>query len=288
MAIVALTSASGSPGVTSAAYGLALAFGQRSSTPPLLIEADPSGGSMALRFNLKGERSLATFAGTASRGVQSGMLNAHAQDMSGIACLTIPSDPLLARWALGRSSTMLAEAMVADGQLTVADLGRFAADSPALPFAQAARHVLILVRPTAEDTQSMLFAVRSLKQSGCSVGLVCIGRSPFSPAEVSDLAGVPLVAVLPDDRVVAAALKGGSHSRRRFRRSPLWRSLLQLGESLSDEMGGTATRPEKPAQGSWAPPDPNGRADSQQFERPAPTGHPVPPKSNSSDEVRVS
>ncbi len=273
MGIVALTSASGSPGVTSTAYGLAVALGRRSGRPPLLIEADPSGGSMALRFNLKGERSLATFAGTASRGIESGMLNDHTQDVSGVACLTIPSDPLLARWALSRSSAMLAEAMIADQQLTVVDLGRFAADSPSLPFAQAADRVLVIAQPTAEDIQSMLFAVRSLRQSGCTVGLVCLGQRPFSPVEVADLAGIPLVAVLPDDRTVAAALRGGAHSQLRFRRSSLWRSLSQLGALLLGEMDRPQVRPSSnETDNSWAPPDPDGRVNTTQFELPAPTG----------------
>ena len=44
MAVVALTSASGSPGVTTTAVGLALTWPR----PVLLIEADPTGGSGVL------------------------------------------------------------------------------------------------------------------------------------------------------------------------------------------------------------------------------------------------
>ena len=41
MAVIALTSASGSPGVTTTALGLALLWPR----PVLLVEADPTGGS---------------------------------------------------------------------------------------------------------------------------------------------------------------------------------------------------------------------------------------------------
>ncbi len=270
MTIFAVTSSSGSPGVTCTAYGLAVATGQILERTPLLIEADPSGGSMALRFQLDIERSLATFSGVASRGVEPGMLNEHASQLSGVACLTAPSDPLLAQWALRRSASMLVEAMVADRQLTIADLGRFSAETPALPFASAARLVLLITRPTAEDAQSMLFAVRSLKQAGCRVGLLCLGDRPFHPLELADLAGVPLVAVLPDDPVMASALKGGSHSLPRFRRSSLWRSIVALAKVvLADGHIGKVSHRGNPSKGVGE------LSGSKPFAPPAHTGVPV-------------
>lgn len=52
MAVVTLCSASGSPGVTTTALGLALSW----SRPVLLLEADPTGGSAILAGYLKGAR----------------------------------------------------------------------------------------------------------------------------------------------------------------------------------------------------------------------------------------
>ena len=50
MALITLTSASGSPGVTTAAVGLALCWPR----PVLLVEADPTGGSAIAAGYLRG------------------------------------------------------------------------------------------------------------------------------------------------------------------------------------------------------------------------------------------
>src|SRR4051794_2441800 len=51
MALIVLTSASGSPGVTNSAVGLALTWPR----PALLVEADPTGGSSVLAGYLRGQ-----------------------------------------------------------------------------------------------------------------------------------------------------------------------------------------------------------------------------------------
>ena len=51
MALIVLTSASGSPGVTTAALGLALTWHR----PVLLVEADPTGGSALLAGYFRGQ-----------------------------------------------------------------------------------------------------------------------------------------------------------------------------------------------------------------------------------------
>lgn len=50
MAIITLCSASGSPGVTTTALGLALSW----TRPVILVEADPTGGSALLAGYLRG------------------------------------------------------------------------------------------------------------------------------------------------------------------------------------------------------------------------------------------
>ena len=52
MAVIALTSASGSPGVTTTALGLALSWPR----PVLLVEADPTGASGLLAGYFRGAR----------------------------------------------------------------------------------------------------------------------------------------------------------------------------------------------------------------------------------------
>ena len=75
MALIVLTSASGSPGVTTSAVGLALTWPR----PALLVEADPTGGSSVLAGYLRG---LTAQVARQDRG-PAGRVGFHEQDRPG-------------------------------------------------------------------------------------------------------------------------------------------------------------------------------------------------------------
>lgn len=177
MAIVALTSSRGSPGVTSLAVGLALAL-RRKGANPLLIEADPAGGVLGLRFDLPRESSLATLAGGAGRGsAESQLLSSHTVDLGGIETLTAPFDGLITNWALNRSVAYLCEVLPELQRPVILDLGRLDAGSPALAFGAVADAIVTVSRPTAEDAQAMMFGVRTLRNHFDRIGFVSVGES---------------------------------------------------------------------------------------------------------------
>lgn len=276
MTIVALTSSRGSPGVTSLAVGVALSL-TRSGARPLLIEADPAGGVLGLRFDLPREPSMATLAGEAGRGSSDGaLLSNHTVELAGFELLTAPFDGLITSWALNRSTNYLSEVLRSLDRPVVVDLGRLDPASPALSLASIADAVVTVSRPTADEAQAMMFGVRTLRNHCDRLGLVTIGDRPFIPHEIADLASVPLFAVLPEDQRTSKAFLGGKHSARTLRRSLLWRSIDSLSAGLfgSDWAGSRRSKRKKHGDHQSGLP----------FAAPAPTGMPV----SSSDGTRVS
>lgn len=233
MTVIGVTSARSSPGATSLAVGLAMAW-RTETRPSLLIEADPAGGVIGLRFNLRSTPSLSTLIADMRHAFDPSLIVDNAVDLQGVKCLLAPVDPVVAERAVEHAAELLAPQLKVVQLPTVIDLGRCGRHSLSLPLAVEADLVLVVVRPRVDEVQSTLFTVRTLKAAGCSVGLVSIGKQPHPPEEVARLAGVPLIAVLPEDAKFASPLAGGHHRRRRFRRSLLWRSIDSLATALLD------------------------------------------------------
>lgn len=231
MTVIALASTSSAPGVSALSVGLSFAFDSRGATP-LLVEADPSGGVIGLRFNLSGMRDLSTFTTDARRGYEPWLIYQNTANLSGIHTLLAPTDPLLATRSIEGSADLLAEVLPEFELPTLIDVGRLHDHSPSVTLLKAADQVLLVSRPRIEEVQSLLFGIRLLKNRGCDVALVLIGNRPYNPLEVAELAGVPLAATLPDDAGAAAAFAGGSFSARRLRRSMLMRSINGLADRL--------------------------------------------------------
>ncbi len=255
MTAVAVTSVRSSPGATSLAVALGAAWATERGGLSLLVEADPAGGVLGLRFDLPGEPSLATLSADMRRHGNRSLILANSVELLGARCVPAPSDPFVTRSALTRSADTLANQLQALALPTIIDLGRVDRRSPSLPLAAGADLVLVVCRPRPDEVQAAMFTIRLLRSSGCRVGLVAVGDRPHHPQEVADLAGVPLIAVLPDDPTMAVAFSGGRYVTRKLRRSTLWRSVLALSATLLDRYP-VAAAPDGPVPAAAVTPDP--------------------------------
>lgn len=229
MTVFAVTAARGSPGATTLTVALGSAF-SRLTGGALIIEADPTGGAIGLRFDLAPEPSWATLSADMRRSLDQRLILGNAVDLHGTRCLLAPVDPTVMASVLGRSAGPVAAQLPDLSMPTVIDLGRLDRRSPALELATCADGVLVVCRPRLDEIQSAMFTIRLLNGAGCRPSLVTIGDQPHHPDEVAQLAGVPLAAVVPDDPAMAVAFCGGRHSSLRLRRSTFWRSILALAE----------------------------------------------------------
>lgn len=234
MSVVAITSSRTSPGATTLAAGLAIAWSHQVERS-LLIEADPAGGVLALRFDLAPAPSLTSFGSDVRNSYQSDLVWANTQELRGTRCIPAPVDPVLARSWIDRVTPTLVEELPHLGAPVVIDLGWVDHDGSSARLASAADTTLVVTRPDIAEIQALLFQVRRLQAMDTNVAIVTVGDSPNNPQEIARLAGVPLAAVLPDDPRVARALAGAEFKPTKFRRSMLWRMIGGLAEGLFDE-----------------------------------------------------
>lgn len=235
MTLTVLTSASGSPGVSTSALGMSLAW----SKPVLLVEADPTGGSAILAGWFHGrpphDRGLVDLAMAHSRGDLRGALpgvairipDTEVDLISGVrspgqAAALAPLWPVLAS---------VVRSLDGSGTDVVVDAGRLGLVHTPLPLLEAADVVLLTTRATLPAISAARGWSRDLRERFTAIGtaqhlgLLLIGPGhTFGAGEVKDVLGLPLVATLPWDPRTAQAIHLGESSRR-LTRGPLARAL---------------------------------------------------------------
>ncbi len=225
MAIIALASAKGSPGVTTTALALTLTW----SSPVIVAECDTSGGSVLpgfLRGQLGSDRGLMPLAAAELR-TESLATDfwRHLVDFDppGQQRLLLPgiSEPAQAGslapiWA--RLATFFTGLAIRHNYDVIADCGRLSTVHPPTPVLHAADIVLLAVRPELPSISAAAAALRSLRtmlsEHGTgpeTLGLAVVGEGTYSAGEIGKQLAVPVMLDLPfDDRSARALTLGGT------------------------------------------------------------------------------
>jgi len=278
MTVVCVASGRSSAGATSVTVGLAMAW-SRWDLNPLLIEADPAGGVLGLRFGLASRPSLLSLITEARRSFSVDQLDAHSQSVGGAPSLIGVADPVVAARTVARAGDILGPELERLARPIVIDLGRITSDSSSLGFVDPSCRVLLTTRSTTAEVQAMLFQLRLLRDRNVEPELVVIGRGQNRPDEIASFADVSLAGVLPYDPVVASAFVGGRYRRAQLNRAVLWRSMSALAASCVRDL---ATVPSSPALPAVTDADPNAgtnEAEAPDAEMPAPvlSAHTITP-----------
>lgn len=205
----------------------------------VLVEADPDGGVLALRYGLSREPGLVSLA--ASRQDPCGVILDHAQRLpGGLGVVVGPESPERAA-QLVRSSGHRITALLSGStpRHIVVDLGRLTPSSPATAVAASSPLVLVVARPRAEE---LVAAAERVTILGQGAGLVLVGDGPYSASDVAAQLGCPVVGLVAEDQRAARALAEGGSSRA-IARSALVRSVRTLAASLfynQERAGGEA------------------------------------------------
>lgn len=231
MALIALTSASGAPGVSTTALGMALKWPR----PALLVEADPTGGAGVLAGYLRGTRpylrgliELALTASTIEDGLAEVVEQIEGTEVSFVAGTRTHAQATALRdlWA------PLADALVAleaHGQDVVVDAGRLGMIGSPGPLLAAADVVLLVVRtdlPSISAARSWTETVVRGDLGWQHAGVLVVGEgNPYSSREVTRALGLPAVASIDWDPAGAAVLHRGAPPPKRFDTSAYVRSL---------------------------------------------------------------
>lgn len=257
--LIAIASLKNAPGVTT--WSVALAARWPHPMRPVLVECDPSGGSIAARFRLASNPGLASLTAAARRDANPHLLWSHVQHLpGGLPVVCAPAGAQFARAALAtllssRPTSPLRAAATMPNTVVIADCGRLDPNSPATAVAREADRVLLLTRPRVDDLGHLAAGLTMVDLWSLRPHLVLVGPG-YSATEVSRELGIPVTAHIPHDPTGAHALSGDAGSHRRPGRGPhrsrLGRAALTTARALLE-----------PADRSSALPSP--------FERPDPS-----------------
>jgi hypothetical protein len=229
MSLIAMVSAKGSPGVSTAALACTLTW----PAPTLLAECDPAGGDLLSgylsKYELPTDRGILPLAGSAVRGTADVDLAGQLIDLDSPRQqrMVLPgiTDPAQAAslnpgWArLGEFFSMLTPTVIVDG-------GRLAAPFPPIPLLACADLVLLVIRPKSIRTISPAIpAISRLRRDlpdEDRLGLVLVGDG-ITTREVVHHLQVPVIMRLAWDVSTASALCGEGKGRMR---GPLMRSAI--------------------------------------------------------------
>jgi hypothetical protein len=221
--VVALGSVRGAPGVTTAALLLASCLDGAQ-----LVEADLSGGVLAVRYGLGREPGLTSLAAATGRG--SARLLGHAQDAGGLPVLVGPDSPDASDALWRAAGEPLARTIHDTHGWVVVDAGRL--QRPTAIVRRAALVVLV-VPPVAEHLVGAMHTVVSLRGAvDGEVAAVLVGDGRYRADDVEPTVGCRVLAHLPHDPVTAEHLRDGLGTRARVARSRLARTVAVLAEQI--------------------------------------------------------
>ncbi|KAE8765360.1 hypothetical protein [Georgenia thermotolerans] len=244
MAVITLCSASGSPGVTTTALGLALLWPR----PVLLVDADPTGGSGVLAGFYQGMRQYE--AGTVelarspldlADSLRDAVRPIDGTNVSFLAGTTAHQQAAGLGDLWGRLSPVLDD-LQSTGQDVIVDAGRLGLPGWPQALVVLADLTLLVVRshlPSMAGSRSWAAALRKEAAPWREPGLLVVGAgNPYSTAEVSKVLGLRVVAKVADDAEAAAVYHRGEPAPRRFENGGYVRSLRAAAEAI----GATVSR----------------------------------------------
>jgi MinD-like ATPase involved in chromosome partitioning or flagellar assembly len=233
MAMLALASIKGSPGVTTTA--LALAAASADGPEAIVAELDPGGGDIAARFSRPFEPGLLSLAAAARRPGEPVRLADHSQPILGdISVLVGPVAGEHADAAMRLLSERGVWHELQSGEtLVLADCGRLDGSSTALAIVEASTALVVVCRGILSELHHVHARLPWLRRVAERVGLVLIGDGPYTETEVAESLEVDVLGTLPADTNAARILRGEPGSQRALARLPLLRSATVLVRELT-------------------------------------------------------
>ncbi|MEV7268046.1 ParA family protein [Micromonospora aurantiaca] len=225
MAIIAMVSAKGSPGVTTTALACTLSWSGRT----VLAECDPSGGSVLSGYLSRLEIPPVGLLPLAAAALRDQLTETFADQLLDLDArdpgrrLLLPGINDAVQSGTLRPTWEMLSAHFADlergepGYDVIADCGRLATNAPPWPLLFRADLVLLVVRAATLRTIAPAVGAaellrRELTQHGQGTGalaLALIGDGPYGRREIEQRLQLPTVVELPDDRRTAEVLSDG-------------------------------------------------------------------------------
>jgi len=240
MTLLAVVSAKGSPGVTTCSCLIGAVWPRRDV---LVVECDPGGGDLALRFGLSVRTGLASYLFARRDQVFDPDIGMHVQRLpGGLGVLVGP---------LGADAAAAIDLDLANGVHAlqqdcgpntdvIADLGRLVPGAPGQhAVLAAADRVLLVTRPDVSAVGQSRAALDHLWDYAAAeaVDVLVIGRGAFPVDEVRGVLQASRVFEIPEDALAAGVVSGRPGDGRAFARSRLVSEGRKVAEAMSAPRG---------------------------------------------------
>ncbi|MGE3448640.1 MAG: hypothetical protein AB7H92_13790 [Microbacteriaceae bacterium] len=191
----------------------------------LVVELDPSGGSIECWTGITGEPGLTGVVSGLRRPAGQGAVADHVVYVPrGVRSILAPTAGPYAESTVAMTRDRLAPALRdLDGTTVVLDGGRWSRSQPTAQRVAGCDLIGVVCAPTVDGVETARWLVEPLRAEVGPVVLLVVGERPYSASEVEAAVGVPAVGALAwDPRGVASLLAGDTGGR--WDRSPLARS----------------------------------------------------------------
>jgi MinD-like ATPase involved in chromosome partitioning or flagellar assembly len=285
---IAFASAKSSPGVTTTITALAASWPAERDLH--IVEVDPAGGDLVVRFEMAPEPGLVTLAATGRRDLSRDTYLAHTQALPSDVGADGPIRRILlapvaadhASAALGALRGGLPKVLASLDADVLVDCGRLDPYSPAFEFATQADLLVVVARPILSEIHHLASRLPTI--SARATSLLVIGDKPYGVSDVATVVGATPLGTIPvDERAAQALTLGHPHGLRILRRSRLLRDARSVAEGLASWLG-------PPAGATRTAADPSGPADHPGYAPPPPAAsgpeqhQPMPPATTASGE----
>jgi hypothetical protein len=237
--LIGLVSAKGAPGVTTAALTLAAV----APDDPLMIELDPSGGSIECWTDTSAEPGLLRVASALRRSVDITAIEIGiGQNPPNMQSILAPAQGALADSTIAAIGHRLGSALTATTRTAILDGGRWARSQPTANRLAGCDVIAIICQPTVGGIEAARGLAEQLEaEFRQPPSLLLIGDKPYRAADVVDATGLPVAGVLPwDGHAVNTLIATGPG--RAWSRFPLARAARVVFEGLAATCTPTGTR----------------------------------------------
>lgn len=236
MAVVALTSAKGAPGVTTSALALAMLWPR----PVVLVEADVAGSSGILAGYLRGtlppDRGIVGLAVAHRRGVLAERFFEQTVNLIEDRVRLVPglvnAQQAASMDKLWSPLSMVLAGLEETGTDVIVDAGRLGMLHAPQPLLRSADAVLLVMRSTLPAVSSARARVELLRtdllefgQGDDTLSVLLVGEGqPYRAREINAALRTPVLGSMTWDQAAAESLSHGAPYGRKFSAAPLFRS----------------------------------------------------------------
>ena len=239
--IVTVGSVRGSPGVTSWSLLLAAAWPAESAAERVVLEADPDGGVLGVRYGLGVEPGAVSLLAALRHTLSSVPVEDHGRHLGDVWVVPGPEAAERARSVWSSSAEAAAAHLVSDDRLLLVDAGRLHSANPSRVFVGSSVMTVLVSGRRLEDLVQLPSRIASLPPTSGGIGVLVVGKSGYDRAELADFVGISELWTV-DHHADLVELSGQLLGGGRGRRSWLWRQAVDVARAIA-EASAVTTRP---------------------------------------------